>query len=215
MEEMTLTNSQADPSQTHQESEEEVTLGQRLRVARESQQLTLADVAKSLCFTQQRVIQIENDDYTHAATKSYARGYLCAYAKLLTLPLNEILVQFDALNLSEHVSQKKMRVAVRDVGTVPGHYFRWISCAVVIVLFVLVALWWYGLGRPMKQVKPLVTAKPNFAPTTTNDFAQAPPFSDLTDKKSLSMVKPNFSKADTTVNTFALQNSSDKPTIKH
>lgn len=71
-----------------------LTLGQRLRIARELKKLTPEDVSKQLFIHIKIITALEEDDYSQIVASVYARGYVISYAKLLQLPIDEIMQEF-------------------------------------------------------------------------------------------------------------------------
>ncbi|TDY01732.1 helix-turn-helix domain-containing protein [Thiohalophilus thiocyanatoxydans] len=71
--------------------------GQRLREAREAQNLSREQVAHQLNQEVSTIAALEEDDYARLPGKTYILGYLRSYARLLQLPENEIIdaVQID------------------------------------------------------------------------------------------------------------------------
>lgn len=65
--------------------------GMRLRRAREAKRWTVEQVAKRLHLSESAVDALEADDYGHFAAEVYVRGYLTNYARLLAVPVDEIL----------------------------------------------------------------------------------------------------------------------------
>lgn len=65
--------------------------GQRLREAREAQNLSREQVAHQLNQEVSTIEALEEDDYTRLPGKTYILGYLRSYARLLQLPENEII----------------------------------------------------------------------------------------------------------------------------
>jgi transcriptional regulator with XRE-family HTH domain len=68
--------------------------GQKLKYIRESKKLTINNIAKQLFLCSQRIIEIENDDYSHMISPIFARGYLKKYAKFLGIADEEIQEEF-------------------------------------------------------------------------------------------------------------------------
>jgi cytoskeleton protein RodZ len=69
--------------------------GESLRKVRESKNWTVAEAAERLNLTPQRVSQIEGGDFDKLPGSTFARGYIRAYAKLLELDQNRLVLEFD------------------------------------------------------------------------------------------------------------------------
>ncbi|MDR1012353.1 MAG: helix-turn-helix domain-containing protein [Coxiellaceae bacterium] len=86
------------------------TPGKMFREARESQQISLNDVAKVLLLSKRIITAIEEDDYSKIAAAVYAEGYLKAYAKFLQLPVKDILASYHRLNAYSNDDFAKLTV---------------------------------------------------------------------------------------------------------
>jgi len=62
-------------------------LGERLRAARESRELSMQDVVSALRAPLRIVEAMEDDDFAALGAPVYARGYLVSYAKLVGVPV--------------------------------------------------------------------------------------------------------------------------------
>lgn len=69
--------------------------GYKLRVAREMQDMSVEDIAQQLFVNRQRIIDIDNDDFSRMPSLVHTRGYLRSYAKLVGLPEEEIINDFN------------------------------------------------------------------------------------------------------------------------
>lgn len=91
-----------------------LTPGQQLRQAREEKKLSLEDVAKQLSFGKEIIVGLENDDYSKIVAPVYTRGYLSAYARLLQIPSEAILKDFNStsslVNPSDTAEQPSIKV---------------------------------------------------------------------------------------------------------
>ena len=155
--------------------EPDLTLGQRLRLTRESKKLSLSDVAGQLHFTVDRVERMENDDYTHAAALTYARGYLNVYARVLGLPHDEVMAAFDELDLGDQFGSSQPRsVLPKEMEEViaSGGHVRWGSYVIAVALVALVVLWWYGIKKPTPHATtPVVATRPAFTQVSSKPLA--------------------------------------------
>jgi len=77
----------------------ELTPGQLLVASREHRGLSQSDVAKFIRLSLQTVKDLEKDEYTHIGVRTFVRGYLCTYARLVHLPESRVLEAFDALTI--------------------------------------------------------------------------------------------------------------------
>ncbi|MDN5850943.1 MAG: DUF4115 domain-containing protein [Nitrococcus sp.] len=75
--------------------------GLSLRQAREHCRLSVASIAGTLHLEQRVVEALEADDYSELPPLTYVRGYLSAYARLVNLPVADVLQSFDRVGLQE------------------------------------------------------------------------------------------------------------------
>ena len=69
--------------------------GETLRTAREAKHWLVADVAAQLNLTSKRLEQLETGDFDKLPGHTFARGYIRAYAKLLGMDQNRLVLEFD------------------------------------------------------------------------------------------------------------------------
>jgi len=121
--------------------------GAYLRRARERMNLTISDVANSLHLTGQLISDIENDDYSHVAGITFARGYLRAYSRLLCISENEIIEEFEQLEKPEHFQEKALHTTSQVEQTADsrdGVLFRYVRYLILLIIFVMIGLWWHA-----------------------------------------------------------------------
>jgi cytoskeleton protein RodZ len=71
--------------------------GQRLRAAREQQELDIKTVAKKLHMHEEAIIALEDDDYEKFPAPIYVSGFLRNYARLLKLSPEPIVEAYESL----------------------------------------------------------------------------------------------------------------------
>jgi len=132
-----------------------ISIGTELRKAREAQGLSLEEAANKLFLSRQRVIDIENDDFSRISSLIYARGYLRAYAKLVGVSEADILKKFSKLELQDQRDRADLSVVAKSRGapiSKQRRYMRWINLAVIAILILLVVLWWHGKRHGANEV---------------------------------------------------------------
>lgn len=117
--------------------------GARLRIAREATRLTVNDVARYLHLKPEVINDIENDDYSRAPRAVFLRGYIRSYAKLLSLPGDDIIASLDRFYQEEELSEAAAKPAHRVYTDDKKVWVRWVSAIVAIVLVTFVAVWWH------------------------------------------------------------------------
>lgn len=130
--------------------------GVRLKAAREACGLSLEEVANILKLDLDKIEALEHDELGHIAAPVYAAGYLRAYAKLLNLPADEIVAEFEALTRMESPAiDPSNSPAGQDFGRVesgvslgsllaaiPG--WLWFSVLVLVLLVGVYQTWFAG-----------------------------------------------------------------------
>jgi cytoskeletal protein RodZ len=123
-----------------------LSLGKQLSKAREARHLSENDVAQQLLLSKQLIIDLENDNYSRIVAPVYARGYLKAYAGFLGLSVDNILADFEKLNI---YSQPKLEsttsteVQKNRIKLLQNRWVRWSAIGglvLLILIFVIAAL---------------------------------------------------------------------------
>lgn len=117
--------------------------GESLRKARESRGWTVAEVAAQLNLTPQRLNQIELGAFDKLPGHTFARGYVRAYAKLLDIDQNRLVLEFDQFTGSDAAGS-----SVHSLGRIeePMSYsqrvLRMVSFVLLLALAGLGFYWW-------------------------------------------------------------------------
>lgn len=142
--------------------------GHRLREARQSQGLAAADVARELRLDVRIVEALEADDFASLPAPIFTRGYVNAYCRLLGLPGDECIADYErAAGGTTPPPLVVRRSAGESIGS-GGPPVMVVGWLVVAVALVMVALWWFARGddepaptEPQRATIPIV------APTVT------------------------------------------------
>lgn len=118
-------------------------LGARLRIARESQQLSIEDVAAELRISVQSLTALENDRFDLLGAPVFAKGYLKQYGARLGLDVGQLVAEYDASPASSRVVVAPSRtIKLRDDRQVTV----WIVAGLALVLVIaFLLIWWLGL----------------------------------------------------------------------
>jgi|WetSurMetagenome_2_1015567.scaffolds.fasta_scaffold92451_2 cytoskeleton protein RodZ len=150
----------------------EISVGQRLRRAREAMKLTITDISQQLLISKKNLIALESDDYSTIPAEVYVRGYLRSYAKFLKLPIDEILANYNENNNNPDIGNKSDQqsfvVAQNECKKTP--YIRWISYGIGLLFILLIIIWMYDARKSGKMTTELTAPEVN---TVTSDTANA------------------------------------------
>ncbi len=137
------------------------TLGQWLKAARESRQMTLASVAEQLNLRPSIVQDLEADNYDNIASATYVKGYVKNYARILGLEMAKVdaylAESFPVVSAPtmQSFSRKTTRQA-RD-----GRLML-VTYLIIFVLLALLVLWWV---QKSAMVADLDLSKPSVEET--------------------------------------------------
>ncbi len=121
-------------------------VGSQLRKAREQQQLAQELVAGRLNLSVQTIDALETDDLDKLPPPSFTRGYLRAYAKLLAMDSDDLIVAYnkhapiepELMPKSQMINENKKRSPV----------MAWATLAIILIILTLLGMWWYGVSNP-------------------------------------------------------------------
>jgi len=130
--------------------------GESLRQAREIKGWSVAEVATQLNLTPQRLAQIEAGAFDKLPGTTFARGYIRAYAKLLEMDQNRLVMEFDQFTGTDATGS-----SVHALGRIeePVRYsqsiLRLVSFLLLLALIGAGFLWWQDQGRPVASLADL------------------------------------------------------------
>lgn len=130
--------------------------GESLRQAREVKGWSVAEVATQLNLTPQRLAQIEAGAFDKLPGTTFARGYIRAYAKLLEMDQNRLVMEFDQFTGTDASGS-----SVHALGRVeePVRYsqsiLRLVSFLLLLALIGTGFLWWQDHSRPVASLADL------------------------------------------------------------
>lgn len=115
-------------------------IGERLRKARNSQGLTLEQIATDLRIEARSLAALERDDFAQIGVPVFVKGYLKQYALRLGLPPAELIGAYEARKDSAGIEIKPSRsIKMRDERQIT---FWALAILVLVVLGGLLAYWW-------------------------------------------------------------------------
>lgn len=133
--------------------------GESLRKARESKGWSIAEVAAQLNLTPQRLSQIEVGAFDKLPGHTFARGYVRAYAKLLGMDQNRLVLEFDQLTGSDAVGS-----SVHSLGHIeePARYsqnvLRFVSFVLLLALAGVGFYWWQEQSERQADTQPATSS---------------------------------------------------------
>ena len=166
--------------------------GLRLKEARLARNLKRYDIAKRMCLSVKWIKNIEHDHYPRSTALIYIKGHLRAYARLLELPVEEILVAFDSMGIKEEFEQAREKNLMnhfipRTISTLSYNkppssrrLMRWVTAFTVIAAVLWLGIWWKG-RHEVSPIQAVVSqpgqsggAQPVSLPSSTTTQPQQP-----------------------------------------
>jgi len=141
----------------------EPTVGQRLKQAREQQNLTAQQVALQLNLKSSLIDDLESDRIEQKLSPTFYRGYLRSYARLLKLNEQELLQQYNQQNAGQqHTPSLTRSFSKRTAKEASDSRYMWLTWLVVIG-FILLLVMYFWQNRMDGQVAavplPVVNAE--------------------------------------------------------
>ena len=131
--------------QEAQNNAQEITIGDKFRLAREALNLSLESVAQVIALRPSILQDIENNRFIHRSTPAtFVRGYVRSYAKFLKIADHEWLNVIDFGDEQKNDLGKNAR-ATNSVNRYSSHN-RWVgyfSALVVLVVLGMTVMWWW------------------------------------------------------------------------
>lgn len=121
-------------------------VGSKLRDARESQGISLEDIAKSTRIPLRQLQNIENSDYEKLPAPTYSVGFVKAYAKVVGFDVPETAAAFrEEINFRSSGQTAGDFFEPTDPARVPPRSLAWIAAGIAILLIIGYALWRSGM----------------------------------------------------------------------
>ena len=119
--------------------------GERLRSARVSKDMDIRKIADKLHLTTDMVDALERDDYAELPARVFVRGYVRNYARLVELPTESIMQQFDELWPEDETAVKIDRAPRLAADPRPGSsWSRVVTWFLLLLVLGLFLMWWQG-----------------------------------------------------------------------
>lgn len=122
--------------------------GELLRQARAVRALSVEDVAGQLRLSPRQIVALENDDYDGLRSATYVRGYLRNYARLVGVPVDEVLASHArSLERAQPATAVVSPAPPERQATSRDRQVRLATFALVAALVGLMLIWWHGRER--------------------------------------------------------------------
>ena len=123
--------------------------GLLLRQTREAQGLTLGEVSGALKFSTRQIEALEKDDFEQLQGKTFLRGFIRAYARMLKLQPEAVLALLDAQESVVAIAAVEQIVPPDNMGeTDPMPFYRRhgrkFSLVIAALVVAVAATWFYG-----------------------------------------------------------------------
>ncbi|MEN8218187.1 MAG: RodZ domain-containing protein [Pseudomonadota bacterium] len=154
-----------------------MSIGARLRKERELKNMSVQQVAEMLFIDVQMVEKLEANNYDELPPPLFVRGYMRNYAKLLDIPQESILEDFNRMNLGQ-VQASTPPPTEKNEETVTSLHDLWpkIGIVVIVILMALFALWIFYPNTNSENADQPMVENPQQDP---NDLSLVHPPSDI------------------------------------
>lgn len=157
-----------------------VSAGMQLRAGREAAGLTIAAVAQQLKLAPRQVTALEEGDYAKLPGRTFVRGFVRNYARLLRLDSDAVLAALPEAAVPAAHEHPSLAPTPRPMGELPADAHtrpspaRWAIPLALVAVVTVAAI--YEIARPPAEpAKPVVIDKPAPPPVQTAPIAEATP----------------------------------------
>ncbi len=117
--------------------------GERLQAARIQQGLSLEDVANRMHLSPNILESIEENNFEEITAPIFVKGYLRAYARIVSLDEDEMIEQYAKFYSGEDPPISSVSNVTPELSAADAR-MKWTTFLVVLVLAVLLAAWWWN-----------------------------------------------------------------------
>jgi cytoskeleton protein RodZ len=154
--------------------------GERLQAARIKQGLSLEDVASRMHLSVSILEAIEENNFDEITAPIFVKGYLRAYARIVSLGEDEMIVQYVDFYSEEDPPISSTSNMTPELSATDSR-IKWTTYFVIIALVVLLAAWWWNkqqnheppvsLDVPSSRTDSMSEAEPeNENPAVVNEI---------------------------------------------
>ncbi|MDH3761841.1 MAG: DUF4115 domain-containing protein [Gammaproteobacteria bacterium] len=117
--------------------------GERLQAARIQQGLSLDDVASRMHLSESILEAIEENNFEEITAPIFVKGYLRAYARIVSLDEDEMIQQYVDYYSEEDPPISSTSNTIPELSVADAR-IKWTTYLVVVVLAALLAAWWWN-----------------------------------------------------------------------
>ncbi|RZJ98108.1 MAG: helix-turn-helix domain-containing protein, partial [Novosphingobium sp.] len=139
-----------------------MSVGARLRLAREKQRLSRADIAARTKIAERHLAAIEEERFADLASSTYAVGFSRAYARAVGIDEREIAqaVRIELNMIDEVETPSKPTFEPGDPARVPSVRLAWVAGAAALAVVVAVVVFWGSYIFPAVSLPDLIKDAP-------------------------------------------------------
>jgi cytoskeleton protein RodZ len=131
--------------------------GERLRVARRENDISIGDIAKELHLDELKVRALERNEFDVLGAPVFAKGHLRKYAELVGVAVDDVMSDYYRMNRSAGAPPVvgPKRKHTRDISLGPL-----VGAGVAIIVVVAGATWWFNYepAEPRSEIEPATLA---------------------------------------------------------
>lgn len=161
-------------------------IGGTLLLARTEAGLSQDDIAKRLNLAKSFIEFIENDEFERLEKNPvFIRGYVRSYARLVSLPDNDIVALLNATGVCEVATPTKSYVSTRRQITARDKKVRLVTYGIVILILILIFAWWHkraGQHLENKNLPPIASKVQTTQPGAAQPILPTKPNSNVAEK---------------------------------
>jgi cytoskeleton protein RodZ len=147
-----VTHDEFPPAQADASAEVAATAGERLKAAREQAGMSVEDVSRQLKLAPRQILAIERDDHASLPGRTFVRGFVRNYARLLKLDADAVLAALPGEGGSANLERTALAPTPPAMGELPRESHgarpvsRWAIPLVLVAIIAIAAV--YELARP-------------------------------------------------------------------
>ena len=117
--------------------------GELLQAARIKQGLALDDVAARMHLSSSILSAIEDNNFAEITAPIFVKGYLRAYARIVSLDEDEMILQYSSFYLEDDPPLTSTSSMAPELSVADAR-IKWTTYLVILVLGVLLVAWWWN-----------------------------------------------------------------------